>query len=1201
MSDFPQAAHKRMSMWHRSYLHIILAGRWLQMALAIGIALFLLTSLIVLVQPPATQASPAFANSAILRSPLLVQDDVKPDWVVREVNVALKECRERSTLQAAIGTTDFTGRCHSTTAAGAEAMDVVALLGLDYPTEAYSGQPIRFSADLTGRYSWTEEGWSNSWPRPSIRLTLNDGSCSRDEIEWGNGAESGSQQLDVEASCEYADAHDILANRYHPTVSFFADLAVLHSSVPHWVEVKVDVVYEPLPPDTVTYQGRVLTRDASLGLKPLIDVPVSLMDDSTILRRVITDDKGRYVMHEVPVEEILAMSVTLEHAGEVPTQFSIYTGTVAGPLAHVRTQPFEVHAAPDPHTLDIVFDDKPDLIEHPAIPKQHRNDLGMMYFDFHRAWQLAEQVGWTLDFNMPLEIYAFSPVGGVNWHSISPTGVVGDPRINIQAAGGASELNFGGRPDNREWHEFGHHVMADVFDDELPFFWVSNAVFDTNHFGYKNPSTTDSWTEGFAEFYSAMVEYQIEDDPEGAQQYRVQSDWVEDMEANTLAWEYVPTRSGDIIKVWKEELAVADLLWDLMDPEDMRDASKIGGQYADYADCVDMDLNDLWKIIETNWGPNIPRSPAADAGYIYDVKHLYDVLRQEDVGQTSSRGRTFNDLDELFISHGFFVDRDRGLDYDAGEEVGLTGYIAHTYADNITILPERLPRRSPPIMVDSYLSFEAVTDETSAPVEVRDFLVEVRFAPPFEHYNYSFTYTPMAPGRAYFDAPSYQYDAITYLTPRADAYIGQPLAITTEQFHQMLQTSTDPFFMHHTFEMQKSPAIYLPLLLQSGSGRVMAAVGPQKTALANPRGVSVACEPDGPTPTFTPTPTDTPTPTPLTPTRTATPTSTPTNTPTATPTSTPTATPTPTATADAPIVESVSPDSTYSNLDVRVSIGGSNFKPGANPYIGSSLLRDVDQPDTEHLFGTLLVGLGPGVYDVVVVNPDGKLGELKEAFTIIEATSTPTVTPSPTQTTPPDYEDDFSDPNSGWPVGDTATYGYGYLNGEYQILLKEGNWLAWVTPGMTLSDGQVEVDVRSADSAYGAYGILFGLSDDASPYYVYLVDNSGFYSLQHIDDGLWTEIISWEWSDAIHQDAATNHLSIVQQDTTISIHANDEPLSTVDVGYSVSGYVGLAAMSYDQPFDARFDNVSAYLPSAISFRPHDVGRGDSTGGMALRH
>jgi hypothetical protein len=32
--------------------------------------------------------------------------------------------------------------------------------------------------------------------------------------------------------------------------------------------------------------------------------------------------------------------------------------------------------------------------------------------------------------------------------------------------------------------------------------------------------------------------------------------------------------------------------------------------------------------------------------------------------------------------------------------------------------------------------------------------------------------------------------------------------------------------------------------------------------------------------------------------------------------------------------------------------------------------------------------------------------------------------------------------------------------------------------------------------------------------------------------------------------------------------------------------VGLTAMSYDDPFDARFDNVSAYLPGTSGYQPN---------------
>jgi len=47
---------------------------------------------------------------------------------------------------------------------------------------------------------------------------------------------------------------------------------------------------------------------------------------------------------------------------------------------------------------------------------------------------------------------------------------------------------------------------------------------------------------------------------------------------------------------------------------------------------------------------------------------------------------------------------------------------------------------------------------------------------------------------------------------------------------------------------------------------------------------------------------------------------------------------------------------------------------------------------------------------------------------------------------PPYYTDDFSDPNSGWPVGEDSKYAYGYISNQYQIRVPPRGWLpgdAW--------------------------------------------------------------------------------------------------------------------------------------------------------------
>ncbi|HBY96708.1 MAG TPA: hypothetical protein DEP84_22640, partial [Chloroflexi bacterium] len=238
-----------------------------------------------------------------------------------------------------------------------------------------------------------------------------------------------------------------------------------------------------------------------------------------------------------------------------------------------------------------------------------------------------------------------------------------------------------------------------------------------------------------------------------------------------------------------------------------------------------------------------------------------------------------------------------------------------------------------------------------------------------------------------------------------------------------MTTGVTDFFLKHTFNLRKANSIYLPLIRRGPVGAPLGGApftaGDQRQSTAH---TGRACTGGNPPPTVTPTATatrGTATPTPTgtvtrapspTPTRTKTPTQTktPTRTVTPTPTPTPTVTPTPTREPGAPLVESIEPASAPPGVDAGVTIRGQNFQPGANPFIGSTSLQSVDQPDTETLHGTLPAGLPPGTYAVVVVNPNGKTGQLPNGFTI---TSPPTITPTTTPTATPggDWQILFSD------------------------------------------------------------------------------------------------------------------------------------------------------------------------------------------------
>jgi len=175
-------------------------------------------------------------------------------------------------------------------------------------------------------------------------------------------------------------------------------------------------------------------------------------------------------------------------------------------------------------------------------------------------------------------------------------------------------------------------------------------------------------------------------------------------------------------------------------------------------------------------------------------------------------------------------------------------------------------------------------------------------------------------------------------------------------------------------------------------------------------------------PTETPTPTSTPTSTP-TPTPTATPTPTPTSTPTNTPTVTRTPTETRTPTPAPPKVSSINPSSASAAQErVSVTIVGENFRgipqvslTGGGPDIPGTGVNVTAGSRINCSF--YIADAQPGVWSLLVVNPDGTSGQLPNAFTII---APPTPTSTPTEAPQVSSIDMAADPPSA-PVNGTVT------------------------------------------------------------------------------------------------------------------------------------------------------------------------------------
>lgn len=179
---------------------------------------------------------------------------------------------------------------------------------------------------------------------------------------------------------------------------------------------------------------------------------------------------------------------------------------------------------------------------------------------------------------------------------------------------------------------------------------------------------------------------------------------------------------------------------------------------------------------------------------------------------------------------------------------------------------------------------------------------------------------------------------------------------------------------------------------------------------------------------------------------------------------------------------------------------------------------------------------------------------------------------------PGGWQDDFSDPNSGWPTFDIESLKLEYLAGEFHVLTKIPQWGIYFStlPGIYATNFTLEVDGRDN---LGWYGLIFGQRYEG---YDTAYEWEG-YSFEIEPGGRWG---IWKWSmpadgwqaldsgSSPYITSGMNHLKVVRQDSQIEAYVNGYLLSTVtDSSFLGSREVGLTAGALDTaPVNTYFDN-----------------------------
>lgn len=174
------------------------------------------------------------------------------------------------------------------------------------------------------------------------------------------------------------------------------------------------------------------------------------------------------------------------------------------------------------------------------------------------------------------------------------------------------------------------------------------------------------------------------------------------------------------------------------------------------------------------------------------------------------------------------------------------------------------------------------------------------------------------------------------------------------------------------------------------------------------------------------------------------------------------------------------------------------------------------------------------------------------------------------------FEDDFTNPASGWTTTETEIVRKGYENGQYSIVTKKANHFEWTLfpvagiPRIFF----LELEAQKIGDSEGVYGILFGFKDQGK-YYLYLVDSSGNYKLERVVDGKAATRINWKYSYALEKGNKSNRLKIViDKASNVKLYANDELIHTVIMEpYYEGGSVALYTQSYTEDFYVKFDYV----------------------------
>lgn len=324
------------------------------------------------------------------------------------------------------------------------------------------------------------------------------------------------------------------------------------------------------------------------------------------------------------------------------------------------------------------------------------------------------------------------------------------------------------------------------------------------------------------------------------------------------------------------------------------------------------------------------------------------------------------------------------------------------------------------------------------------------------------------------------------------------------------------------------------------------------------------------------------------------------------PSSTPTATPTATATPSPTLTRTPRPTKTATPVpDAVVTTKTANVRAG--PGLSYEIINQVNNGDPVRVIGRNAAGDW-----LQIVVPGQKRGWISGSLLevnlslaeVAEAAIPPSPTPSVAEQArafaepilaaianrPPDYQDDFSNPGSGWYAGQEDRGETGYKDGKYFVrsTLASSAFGDWGGP--VFADFVLEVEAQFVSGEEGNWFIVLRDWREPNP------PQPGFYSIEHNlhEDSVffrkhggpqYTNVFGQSFPHIVKPDDKVTRVMAILKGNQLAFYVNDRPVGLVTDDTFSRGAIGLAAGtdSDDTPLEVHFDNLKVWDISNISF------------------